>query len=193
MYILCDTSCTLMLIRIAPDMFVDASYQCCTIVKTRHEIFRNVRFKTKYPWRSQYRDKIRTLPNDLVGNESANRYFDAITVLVDHGTINEKAGCEFDLSYIDRKILACVLSNGYWLTSGDNDLKDFALQQFSREFKGSISPLAMVNRWIREGLIKWNDERHSYIADWSRDNEHPQFMHQIRQFQRLTRRPYPGS
>jgi len=51
----------------------------------------------------------------------------------------------------------------------------------------------MINRWIRERLIKWNEELHSYVADWKINNEHPQPKKQIREFKKLTGLSYPGS
>ena len=59
MNILCDTCSVLMLIRIAPDMFTDERFDCVTVQEVCEEIFRTQRFKTKYPWRSDYKDKIR--------------------------------------------------------------------------------------------------------------------------------------
>jgi len=56
MPILCDTSVILMLIRVAPDMFLDSDYECCTIRRVRDELFRTQKFKTKYAWRGDYKD-----------------------------------------------------------------------------------------------------------------------------------------
>ena len=106
MYVLCDTSCIVMLIRIAPDMFIAEHYECCTINPVRDEIFRIQRFKTKYPWRNQFKDKIRCLPNDFLENDNVIRYSDAVKSLIDQGTINERTGLEFDLSYVDRMVLS---------------------------------------------------------------------------------------
>lgn len=193
MYILCDTSCILMLIRIAPYMFIDEHYRCCTIIPVRNEIFRTHKFKTKYPWRIQCKDKIQCLPNDLVNNDNVQRYFDAIDSLVDHGTINEKAGLEFDLGYVDKMILSCALANGFKITTGDDDIKDFAVQEFGADFRGWISPIGMINGWVRNGLIEWNDSLHAYLSVWKRDNEHPQPQRQKTAFKKLTGRRYPGS
>jgi hypothetical protein len=174
-------------------MFLQKRYQCCTINEVRSEIFRIQRFKMKYSWRMDYKDKIRCLPNELSANEEVRNYYDAITALIEIGTINRKTGRDFDLSHIDRRILACTLANSFRLTSGDGDLKQFALQEFGKEFKGDISPLGMINKWLREGILKWTNERHRYLADWDRDEEHAQPKNQISQFKKLTGRKYPGS
>lgn len=193
MYVLCDTSCIVMLIRIAPDMFIAEHYECCTINPVRDEIFRTQRFKTKYPWRNQFKDKIRCLPNDFLENDNVIRYSDAVKSLIDQGTINERTGLEFDLSYVDRMVLSCALGNRFRITTGDDDLKVFAKQEFGDHFKGWISPLGMINRWIRDNMIGWNDALHDYLADWDRNNEHPQPQPQKRAFKKLTSYNYPGS
>lgn len=193
MHILCDTCCILMLIRIAPDMFFDERYQCCTIHAVRDEFFRTTKFKSKYPWRTDFKDKIFCLQNEIAENESVNRYFDVITLLLDQLTINERTNEIFDLSYVDRKILACALANGYHTTTGDTNLRDFASQEFPREYKGNISPLGILNRWLRKDLIIWNDNYQEYLSAWYKDNEHPQPANQKRQFKKLTRFNYPGS
>jgi hypothetical protein len=59
--------------------------------------------------------------------------------------------------------------------------------------KSNISPLGIINRWMREGLIKWNEELHSYVADWKTNNEPSQPQKQIRMFKKLTGLSYPGS
>jgi hypothetical protein len=193
MKILCDTSSILMLIQIVPDMFLNEPFECCTITYARGEIYRTQKFKEKYPWRDQFKDKIRCLPIDLVENEKVSSYFDVIKSLVDNGTINEKTGHDFDLSYPDMKFLSCTLGNGYRITTGDHNLRTFAIQEFTEEFEGWISPLGMLNAWLRKGIIEWNDKCHKYLEDWKRNNEDPQPKRQRFEFKKLTGRNYPGS
>ena len=193
MDILCDTSSLMMLIRIVPDMFLDKRYQCFTINLMRHEIFRTPKFKRKYPWRNDFKAKIQGLPSNFTNNADVSRYFEAIRLLIRNITINAKTGRPFDLSYVDQMFLACALANGYRISTGDDNLALFALQEFGDEFHGNISPLGIINRWIRERLIKWNEELHSYVADWKITNEHPQPKKQIREFKKLIGRSYPGS
>jgi hypothetical protein len=193
MDILCDTSSIMMLIRIAPDMFLDKRYRCFTINLMRHEIFRNPKFKNKYPWRNDFRAKIQCLPNSATDNADVNRYFEAINLLIRNITISAKTGRPFDLSYVDQMFLACALANGYKISTGDENLTLFALQEFGDEFHGNISPLGIINRWVRKGLIEWNDQLHNYVADWKTNNEHPQPQKQRREFKKLTGLSYPGS
>lgn len=68
MNILCDTCSVLMLIRVAPDMFIDARFDCVTIDEVKREIFEKQKFKSKYPWRHQFRDKIVTITSRLRGD-----------------------------------------------------------------------------------------------------------------------------
>jgi hypothetical protein len=193
MDILCDTSSIMMLIRIAPDMFVDQRYKCFTLNLMRHEIFRNPRFKKKYPWRNDFKSKIQGLPSHLTDNADVDRYFEVISLLIRNITINAQTGRPFDLSYVDQKFLACALANGYKISTGDKNLAFFALQEFSDEFHGNISPLGIINLWMKDGLIRWTDQLHSYVIEWKINNEHPQPQNQIREFKKLTGRSYPGS
>jgi hypothetical protein len=194
MKILCDTCCVLMLIRFAPDMFVDESYNCLTITQARKEIFRTQKFKSKYPWRDQFKDKIQCLRNsDLTDDESYNDYLNVINLLINNNTVNGKTEKLFDLSAIDRAFLACALSKGYQMTTGDSDIKDLAIQEFSETFKGSISPLGIINKWLREGLIEWDKTFQNYLLDWTTNNEDPQPKRQRVLFKKLTGFRYVGS
>jgi len=182
-----------MLVRIAPDMFLDSKYRCITLNLMRNEIFRNPKFKNKYPWRNDFKAKIQCLPSSVTDNADVNRYFEAISMLIRNITINTKTGRPFDLSYADQRFLACALANGYRISTGDESLTLFASQEFGDEFHGNISPLGIINGWMSEGLIEWNDQLHTYVADWKINNEHPQPERQMRKFKKLTGRSYPGS
>lgn len=182
-----------MLVRIAPDMFLDSKYRCITLNLMRNEIFGTPKFKNKYPWRNDFKAKIQCLPSSVTDNADLNRYFEAISMLIRNITINTKTGRPFDLSYADQKFLACALANGYKISTGDQNLTLFASQEFEDEFHGNISPLGIINKWMSEELIEWNDQLHSYVADWKINNEHPQPEKQMRKFRKLTGRSYPGS
>lgn len=193
MVTLCDTTSIMMLIRIAPEMFIDERFQCCTIHQVRNEIIRTPKFSQKYPWRNQYKDKIRCLPNNFATDERIKRYYEAIHCLIQNITINKKTGRPFDLSFVDKVFLSYALTDGYRITTGDENLVNFALQEFEGEFKGNISPLGMINAWIKKRLIEWSDQAHNYLADWKINNEHPQPKRQIISFKKLTGRNYPGT
>ena len=55
MNILCDTGSIWMLIRIVPDMFMDERFECVTVHDVRKEVFQTQRFKTRYPWRNEFK------------------------------------------------------------------------------------------------------------------------------------------
>jgi hypothetical protein len=182
-----------MLIRIAPNMFSDTRFKCYTIQSVRGEIFKKQKFKFKYPWRDKFRDKIHCLPDSAMKNNKIEAYFEAISLLIKQPTLNRKKGGYFDLSSVDIEILSCALGNGYKITTGDEDLGNFALQEFGEVFRGLVSPLEMINAWIKTRAIVWSDELHDYLGEWKIQNEHPQPLKQIRIFNELTKRGYPGS
>lgn len=193
MHILCDTSTILLLIRIAPEMFIDERYECCTLHEIHDELFRTQKFKQRYPWRDKYKNKIKCLPMQWVNESEVKIYLDAIKQINEAGTVNNCTDRIFSLSRVDIKLLACALAHGFKLSAGDQDIKDFACQEFFDNFKGHVSALEMINLWLRNNLIEWNDELHEYVMDWSRQNEHPQPKEQKKIFERLTRHKYPGS
>lgn len=183
-----------MVIRIAPDMLTDENYGCFTTQDVRKEFIRKQKFKDKYPWRQKFKDKIQCIPNsEILNNSAVNQYVEAINLLIENNIINNKTGRLFDLSPIDRRFIACTLSFGFRVSTGDGDIKDFVSQEFPKIFKGSISPLGMVNMWIRNGLIAWNDTLHEYVADWKINGEDPQPRHQKRVYKKQTGFKYPGN
>lgn len=80
MFILCDTSSILLLLRIAPDMFRDERFQCKTILDVHDEIFRTSKFKTKYPWIKELRARILELSKVMFGMQDI--YQDCFAELV---------------------------------------------------------------------------------------------------------------
>ena len=121
MYILCDTCSVLMLIRIAPDMFCDERYECVTIQEIIQEIFRIQKCKIRYPWRTKYKSKIKTLKKSKVESGDFNLSLEAIRDIIETDKINERTKKFFNLSYVDQKIAACSIAHGFKLTTVDND------------------------------------------------------------------------
>ena len=87
MFILCDTSAILMLLRIAPDMFKESAFECVTIRQIREEIFRGSKFKDRYKWLEEKRKEIRALPAFVSDTPQANLAYETITGLNDLGAI----------------------------------------------------------------------------------------------------------
>lgn len=183
-----------MLIRIAPNMFIDPNFECVTLPEVREEIVRTQRFKTKYPWRNRYRDKLKCVPISYLNNSADYKlYCETSQLIINSGAINSKSDRLFNLSRVDIKVLSFALSEGYKLATGDAGIKEFAMQEFKDDYKGSISPLGMINMWLQNGLIKWNDKKHDYLSDWAASNEDPQPRRQKSLFKKLTGKKYPGS
>jgi len=189
MPILCDTCSILMLIRIAPEMFVAEQYECLTITDVRDELFQTQKFKDKYPWRLEFKNKIVTLGTTEVTSGDFNLYLQTITNLIESGTINQHTQKFFNLSRVDKKFIACALAHNYEVTTTDNDLIDFLQQEFS---KSNIAPLNLINSWLKNQLIEWNEQRQSIIEDWNKCNEARQPFSDVEEFEKLTGYEYVG-
>ena len=189
MNILCDTCSVLMLIRIAPDMFVDERFNCVTVHEVCEEIFRTQRFKTKYPWRIDYKDKIRpSISLKNIGHEF-ELHLGVVNQLLDAGGMSSKTGKAFGLSFVDKKIAAYVTAYGLEISSTDNSLIDFLEQEFDKKNR---SPLAILNDWIKRGLIQWNNNVQSIIEDWDKIGEPVQPVKDKKDFLKLTGSKYKG-
>ena len=189
MYILCDTCSVLMLIRIAPDMFRDNRYQCVTIQEVFQELFRTQKFKSRYLWRESYKSKIKALGASRVKQGDYELHLQTIKTLVYAGKINKRTGHFFNLSSVDQKIAACSIAHNFTLTTVDDDLVDFIKQEFSGSL---ISPLGIINDWLKKGLVKWNNNIQAVIEDWDKCNEHPQSKKEIKRFEKLSGYTYAG-
>ncbi len=122
MFILCETSSLLMLLRIAPDMFTSDAYECKTIREVHNEIVQTTKFKSKYPWTRVMRAKIKPLFLSIAQKKKEAVYFDTIRALNRIGTINLNTYKYFDLSYQGMKVESYALTLNYRISSGDKDL-----------------------------------------------------------------------
>jgi len=190
MHILCDTSSILMLIRIAPEMFTDERFECVTIKEARDEIFQTQKFKTKYPWRIQYKKNIVAIGKTSVETPEFHLYYNTIRKLLESGKINQRTQNFFNLSAVDSKFAACVLAHNFDMTTGDNDLIDFIEQEFSKK---NTPPLGIINKWLKGGLITWKTNLQIIIEDWDKCGESAQPSKEIIEFEKLTRMKYNGS
>ena len=140
MFILCDTSSILMLLRIAPDMFTDERYECRTIREVHDEIVRTTKFKSKYPWTREKKDKVKTVVLSKEQKQTETMFFETVRTLNRQGVVNQKTGRFIDLSREDMRVISHALTLDYRITSGDRDLVQFARQEFKEEFRGNVSP-----------------------------------------------------
>lgn len=178
-----------MLIRIAPNMFVDVGYDCATIIEVKNEIFKTQKFKSKYPWRNEYKNKIQPIPYVKEKMETAEFNFNLVTNLVNSEVFNKKTGRIFDLSRVDRKIVSYVLAYELSLSSTDSDLVQFLEQEFDKKNK---YPLNILNSWIKSGLLNYNPSLEEIILDWTKDSEPNQPKKDISEFEKITGHKYLG-
>ena len=189
MITLCDTCSVLMLIRIAPNMFTDSRFECFTVPEVVEEIFRTQRFKTRYPWRSNYKNKIKTLTLSELENEDFKLYYDSIQNLHEKGVINNRTGRFFNLSHVDRRIAAYSTAHNFLLNSTDDDLCDFVSQEFETK---TITPLGVINVWLEKRLIEWDNRMKTSIEDWDQCAEPPQPLTEAKKFKKITGFEYIG-
>lgn len=188
MKILCDTSSVLLLIRSAPQMFIDDRFNCFTVREVWEEVFRTQKFKAKYSWRDSFKNKIK-VTSSLEIAESLRSHLELIQNLVETGIINSKTGRFFDLSRKDQKIVANVLAFDSKLSTNDFDMRDFVNLQFNGR---SLSSLALLNEWLENNLIAFDSKLQQTIEDWAINNEPVQPRDDIEKFERLTGREYVG-
>jgi hypothetical protein len=182
-----------MLIRIAPDMFTDPKFECVTINDVVKEIYRTQKFKNRYPWRKRYKSKIKPLSNSVLKSKNFKLCYSVNSKLIENGVINRKTKLYFDLSRVDQKIIACAQANIYRITTGDKDLIQYYLQQCSNNPDEIISPLGMINLWLKKNLISWDEKLQTILEDWKKCDEAPQPRAEIKIFKELTGYKYLGS
>ena len=183
-----DTCAILMLVRICPDMFRDTRFGCVMLQEAYVEYARSARFKKQYPWREDFRKYLKSLPkSDLAehGYDSVLGYVNAAAADVIDPVTRKKYADE--LSPTDLKMVAASYSLDAELCSGDAALSRYAATDWERSV---ISPLALVNRWLSQKLLAWDDGKQKILEDWVR-LERPQPRKDIVDFERLTGRRYP--
>ncbi len=189
MLILADTCSVLMLLRIAPDMFTDPEYECITTTEVLKELKSNQKFKTKYPWLKELIPNVCCIENSKLKTNIYDSTLSTINILLSTNPINTNTDRVFDLSRVDRHIIASAATHGHSITTGEKDIIDFAEQQFDVR---SLSALGVLNGWIENGLIECNDYLLAIFDDWEKSREAGQPKEDIGQFQKLTKRFYLG-
>lgn len=192
MNILCDTCGILMLIRIAPEMFLDERYECLLLPSVVSEIFNTSRFKSKYPWRKDYREKMRAIPASAKDDDVYSQFRAVVEQLHASGIVDKRTDRLFSLSRVDREIVAFALAGGMRILTGDNGIVRFAAQEFADDFAGAVSALQLVNDWLERALIENDDRLYAILEEWSLIEEAPQPRREARRFRALTGRSYPG-
>ena len=189
MYILCDTCSVLMLIRINPEMFISECFNCVTTTEVQKELSRTQKFKTKYPWRNRYKKNIKHLKISEYEDDQFKLLLKIINNTLESGIINRRTKHLFNLSYVDKTIAAYTIRHQFQLSSTDQDLIDFVTQEYSCQ---TITPLEIINDWLRAKLITWDADKHSIFEDWRECNERKQTTAAIEEFESLTGYKYTG-
>jgi hypothetical protein len=173
-----------MLLRIAPDMFVDDRFECVTIQTVRRELFGTTKFKDKYPWRTQFKTNLKTVPTLKL---------DATTLSVVNATadehFNERTGRPYNLSSADKEVAAYALSKGWDVSTGDTGLIDFLTQQFQTSV---LSALEVLNYCLEQNVVSWSERLHAVLVEWATQGERPQPLAAKKRFTSLTGKKYPG-
>ena len=192
MIVLCDTCSILMLIRIAPNMFTDSAFEMITIPNVAREIVKTQKFKSKYPWRQEYKSRITPVTSSAMQNDEYIAYYNLIKRMLDEGIVNTRTDHIFDLSGVDKEVVSYALSQDFAISTGDQGIIDFATQEFSDDFKGNFSPLQLIVTWLKKGLIVWDDSKHQILEEWVITEENRQPPKAKIEFKKITGRPYPG-
>jgi len=187
MHVLCDTCVVLMLLRIAPAMFADERFGCTTLGPVWTEFSETQKFRTKYPWRQQYEKHIVPVDNALLVQGEFSKKLDIVKV-TESMHRNERTGLPYGLSRVDREVAAGVLCLNCDISTTDTNLREFLEQQFNVT---NILPLALINRWLGDGLIDWDDPKQMVVQDWIASEEPRQSKAAIALFETLTNYSYP--
>lgn len=198
MIVVADTCSLLMLLRLNPEMLTDSKFGCCTTQEVRDEIIRTSKFADKYPWRVDYREKIRVIPKGTVIHASSyrNAAFSVKAQLdqadPDEGPYNLS---EEDCSVI---ILAQILPELHFLSiddpgdiaisTTDRLLINFAEKRFEIE---NIEPLELLNTWIENGFWIYNSQDHDAILQEWAEKEPRQSFAARKHFKKLTGHTFP--
>ncbi|MFN2268407.1 MAG: hypothetical protein ABR533_09035 [Desulfonatronovibrio sp.] len=173
-------------------MFTDPKYGTTTLPAVAQEFIKTTKFKTKYPWRSSYTKHIKTEPTSKVECPECKEIFVLIKNILESGVINSKNDKLFDLSFVDQQIVSFAIAHESSISTGDQGIIDFAMQEFSEDFQGNLHPLELINKWLRHGLLEWCDAKHRILEEWTITGERPQPQDAKEEFKGLTGKEYPG-
>lgn len=187
MHVLCDTCSVLMLLRIAPDMFTDPSYECMMTQTVYQEFIQTQKFKNKYPWRGTYRQHLKSVSQGDLDDAGYGLKLNIIKT-INNTAIRVSTGRRYNLSRADTEVAAATVCLAAKITTGDINLAAFLADQFDIE---CISALGLVNLWLEKEILTWNNDRQAIIEEWISLGERPQPKKDIRRFERLTGCDYP--
>lgn len=183
--ILCDTCVVLMLIRIAPDMFIDSKYGCVTVHSVHDEIKRSSRFKTRYPWRDKYLPKIKPKIREAsyIENKAIIEYTKDAYGLSKNDSI-------FALTAFEQQLRMAThdqdRSNNYRSSLGG--LVKCCQDEYDLEV---VSALDIVNEWIENQILTVDKQLIDILKDWEEMREAPMPQNAKKKFTQLTGIKFP--
>lgn len=160
MHVLCDTCSVIMLLRIAPEMLIDPRFECATLQSVYRELRQQPRFKTRYPWLTEYLSKVRGLPQTTVDVGEFRRTLQVVRTLRD-SVRSKRDNRRFALSLTDMEVAAAVVAHEFDISTVERDLEEFLEQEFDVK---NVHPLELVNDWIEDGLMTWGDAQHRVLG-----------------------------
>lgn len=189
MTVITDTCAILMLIRICPNMFTDTRYGCVMLQESYVEYAKQARFKRQYPWREECRGFLSSQTQSQLNAVGFPATLQAVRAAASMLQDAEGFGKYYidELSETDLRMAAATLSFEAELCTGDGALMRFAGQELELSV---VQPLAVINGWLEQGLMTWDDEKQEFLKDWVRERHQP--WPDIDRFEALTGYTYPA-
>ncbi len=187
MIVLCDTCVILMLLRIAPDMFNNEEFGCITVQAVWKEFTKTQKFKSKYPWRKNLKNQIKSKPNSEIKKDSFDLTYSAIK-MTNNSSNNTRNNKKYGLSPVDCEIAAIAVHNEFSISTTDRNLREFIEQQYEMK---NYEPLELINIWLGNKLIEWDDHKQAILDDWIICGEKYPSRKHTRIFQKITGYKFP--
>jgi len=183
--VLTDTNAVILLLRIAPEMFRDKRYNCVMPEYVYDEFVKKPEFKEKFPWRSQYKQFLKS--EITIADACKHPQFKNTLNSVLHiaKARKNRENIKYGISKKDQEIVSVAIVFNFNFCCADKNLSWFAQDEFDVKV---FSPLSMINMWLEDGLIRWDDELQSLLLEWNRS----QPKSQISRFHELTGYDYPA-
>ena len=184
--VLTDTNAIVLLLRIAPEMFRDERFGCVLPEYAYQEFILKPEFKVLFPWRERYKHFLQ-LGVSILEAQKHPQFPSALKAIsvMSRMRPNRYGKC-YGLSKKDQEILSVAVAFCYALCTEDRNLALFAREEFGIQV---FSALSLINRWIKDKLITWDDEKQTLLSDWG-DRKQPE--KEVELFHTLTGYTYPA-
>jgi hypothetical protein len=167
-------------------MFRDKRFGCILPEYAHQEFLLKPEFKVIFPWREQYRNYL--YPEISIPEAKRNPQFESALNIITclSRTRTNRYGHKYGLSKKDREILSIAVAFCFDLCTEDRNLALFASEEFNVQV---LSALALINQWIQDKLITWDDEKQALLSDWGNRKQPPK---EVKLFHDLTGYTYPN-